>query len=248
MWDFNHVVDENVLKAWARHFRNHYCLDIQIDVLRDGTGLSRSQYLLDLKFPDQVSGFGPGIRAGDFGEVLVADYLEYILGYWVPRTRYSDKAIRNESTKGCDLIGFYALDHNKPSPQDLLTMFECKAQFSGSTPGPRLQDAIDGSAKDEIRKAESLNAIKQRLVDQNDAVGAAYVGRFQNPTDNPYHQSHGAVALFDNSLHSSGLQDLVKLTDASNHPAATSMSLMIIKGNDMMRLTHDLYARAASEA
>jgi hypothetical protein len=55
-----------------------------------------------LKFPDAHAAPGSSIRAGDFGEVLVADFVEYALNCRVPRTRYADTAIRNESTKGSD--------------------------------------------------------------------------------------------------------------------------------------------------
>jgi hypothetical protein len=34
--EFNHTQDEAVLSAWAKHFREHYKLDSQIDVLRAG--------------------------------------------------------------------------------------------------------------------------------------------------------------------------------------------------------------------
>ena len=100
VWEFRHQNDQNVLSAWASHFRNHYCLDTEIDNYRRGYNYSRSEYLKNIIFPDERTAPGPSIRAGDFGEILVADYLEYILGFWVPRTRYGDKTIRNESTKG----------------------------------------------------------------------------------------------------------------------------------------------------
>ena len=91
VWEFRHEKDETVLSAWARHFRNHYCFDSEIDYWRRGYKCSRGEYLNTIKFPDPKDAPRPSIRAGDFGEVLVADFLEYLLGYWVPRTRYGDK-------------------------------------------------------------------------------------------------------------------------------------------------------------
>src|SRR3546814_8878008 len=39
---------------------------------------------------------GPSTRAGDFGEILVADFIEYVLGYWCPRQgRFEDRENRN---------------------------------------------------------------------------------------------------------------------------------------------------------
>src|SRR6185437_4961816 len=106
VFELQHKNDQIILSAWANHFRNHYCLDEEIDILRNGTPFSRSEYLKSIKFPDQSAKPGPSIRSGDFGEILVADYLEFSLGYWVPRTRYANKTIRNESVKGCDILGF----------------------------------------------------------------------------------------------------------------------------------------------
>ena len=32
-YEFHHEKDEAVLSGWAKHFRNHYCLDTEIDFL-----------------------------------------------------------------------------------------------------------------------------------------------------------------------------------------------------------------------
>jgi len=245
VWEFHHESDDEVLSAWAEHFRNHYCRDCEIDYLRKDFNLSRTDYLITIKFPDASTAPGPSIRAGDFGEILVADYLQYILGYWVPRTRYCDKVIRNESTKGCDVLGFKIIADGKESKDDTLAIFETKTQFSGRKPKPRLQDAIIGSIKDQIRKAESLNAIRQRLFTERKSQDAERIGRFQNPEDRPYEELSGAVALFETPLFE---RDTVRETDANNHPNSKNLVLLVIHGNDMMKLVHELYRRAADEA
>ncbi len=242
--DFSHKDDDEILSAWAKHFRNHYCLDTEIDVLRKGTRNSRASYLAEIKFPDKSAGFGPSIRAGDFAEILIADYLEYVLEFWVPRTRYGDKTIRNESTKGCDIIGFKFFRKSKESPKDMLALFEAKAQFSGRNPRPRLQDAVDGSAKDQLRKAESLNAIKQRLLRDGQADGVETVERFQDIEDRPYTELSGATALFCTSVYD---EDAIKQTKANSHPNSGNLVLVVERGKDMMALVHDLYERAADE-
>ena len=245
VWEFQHQDDDDVLSAWAKHFRNHYCFDSEIDYWRKGYKYSRSEYLNSIKFPDPKSAPGPSIRAGDFGEVLVADFLEYLLGYWVPRTRYGDKTIRNESTKGRDIIGFHIVKNGKASSKDRLAIFEAKAQFSGKKPNARLQDAVDGSVKDIARKAESLNAIKQRLHGRNELDDAEKIERFQNEVDYPYKEVYGAVALFENPLFDSGL---TSSTDSRSHPHSSDLALVVIKGDQMMALVHELYRRSADEA
>ena len=103
---FDHDVnDQEVMGKWAKHFRNHYCSDAHIDMLKS-PGQSNADYLLSMKFPDQSKAPGPSIRAGDFAEILVADYLTYRQGYTVPRTRYDRKGVPNESTKGSDVLAF----------------------------------------------------------------------------------------------------------------------------------------------
>lgn len=68
--------------------------------------------------------FGPATRVGDFSELLVADYIEYVLDYMVPRTRYDRKTNRNESTQGTDLIGYKMGD--KPRKTDEVQLVEIK--------------------------------------------------------------------------------------------------------------------------
>ncbi len=150
--------DEETMSAWAKHFRNHYCSDTNIDEYINGTGLSKKDYLLQIKFPDQSVVPGPSVRAGDFSEILIADYLEFMLNYWVPRTRYSNKINRNSSPMGSDIIGFKLFDSNETN-KDILTVIEAKASYRNATKN-RLQNAIDDSRKDDVRIAESLNAVK----------------------------------------------------------------------------------------
>jgi hypothetical protein len=52
-----------------------------LDRLRQGTGLSRGEYLDQNKFPDAQGAPGPSIRSGDFAEILIADYIEFTLAY-----------------------------------------------------------------------------------------------------------------------------------------------------------------------
>lgn len=237
------LVDSKMMSEWAEHFRNHYCFDSEIDLLRDGTGLSRKEFLLQLKFPTGT-GFGPGIRSGDFGEILIADYLQFTLDYWVPRTRYGTKTIRDESSKGSDIIGFKVFD-DKETDKDILAQIEVKAQFSGTAPSPRLQDAILDSVKDKLRRAESLNAMKQRLFDKGEADEVKKISRFQNPVDKPYITKYGAAALFSNGNYD---KSVIETCDTSVHTYKSDLFLIIVKGNDMMNVVNELYKVAADES
>lgn len=239
--------DEMGLKAWAKHFREHYCLDSKIDKLLKGTGKSRAEYLRDLVFPDAQDDFGPATRSGDFAEILIADLLESHLGYWVPRIRYSDKMIRNESPKGADVIGFKFADGGpeKPSEKDALVTFESKAQLSGKKAKGRLQDAVNDSMKDEFRLGESLNAIKRRLIDQDKDEEAERVERFQEGLAIPYVRESGAAAVFCSSVYNVAN---ITGTDCSMHENLDNLMLIVVHAKEFMKLVHALYERAANEA
>lgn len=243
--ELRHENNPTILSEWARHFRNHYCLDSEIDYFRRGFSLSRSDYLNSIKFPNSSTAPGPSIRSGDFGEILVADYLEFSLEYWVPRTRYSDKTVRDESTKGSDILGFKFMNEGTESPDDILAVFEAKSQFTGSSCDTRLQDAVDHSIKDHLRKAESLNAVKQRLHDEGSLDDALKIERFQNHIDHPYKEVSGAVALFSTSVFD---EAVIGSTNVGSHPNKNQLSLVVIKGIRMMDLVNELYRRAADEA
>jgi hypothetical protein len=83
--------DSTLISDWAKAFRQNYCPDAEIDALIAGTPHSRTGYLNEIIFPDKHVAPGPSVRAGDFAELLVSDYLEFLLGYWVPRGKYSEK-------------------------------------------------------------------------------------------------------------------------------------------------------------
>ena len=240
-FDYN-LADKETMSAWAKHFRNHYCPDDKIDLLRSGTRLSKKDYLLSLKFPDQTVAPGPSVRSGDFSEILIADYFEFLLDYWIPRTRYSNKSNKNSSTMGSDIIGLRFFDKNE-TEKDTIAVIESKASFKSKRNG--LQEAINHSVKDEKRLAESLNAMKQRYIETNNIENAKKVERFENPSDRPYTMLYGAAALFSNETYN---EEFVRTSDTSNHVDSHHLMLIVVKGDNMMNLVHELYRRAADEA
>ncbi len=224
-----------ILSSWANHIRAQYCLDAEIDKLRAGTGLSRSEYLLKFKFPSTTD-LGPGIRSGDFGELLTIDFVEHVLGYWVPKTKFSRKQVRDESTKGCDIIGFKLADA-AGGPADEVIVFEAKARLT-TTLAIALSKAIESAVKDPLRLPESLNAIKQRLIDVQDEAGAATIARFQDAVSRPFVQIQGASAISNHS----------PIPITTQLPAGNGYRLIAIGGEDLMSLVNRLYALGASNA
>lgn len=246
VWELNVPSVGVELSEWASNFRQHYCSDSEIDDLRAGTGLSRAAYLNQLVFPDSTAAPGPGIRAGDFAELLVSDYVEHLLGFWVPRGKYSEKSSRNESIKGVDIVGFSVAAMATPSPTDTLLAFEVKAQLSGGKYDGRLQTAIDDSSKDYLRRAMTLNATKRRLRQAGQNDRALIVQRFQNLSDNPYiYRSGAAAVLSDLAYDETSLRELTKV---AAHENSANLELIVIRGVNLMKLVHSIYERAANEA
>lgn len=98
--------EEKVLDEWATHFREQYRYMEDLDFERHGTRRTRQEHLRDYVFPSDSVRPGPSIRVGDFCEILVADYIEFVCNYYVPRIRYRDKFNRNTSPHGSDVLGF----------------------------------------------------------------------------------------------------------------------------------------------
>lgn len=250
IYDFAHVLsDDVVMTAWAKHFRNHYCDDDNIDYFRSGPDLSRKDYLITLKFPsssvkESYEKTGPATRSGDFAEILVADYLSSHMSYWVPRIRYELKFNKNTSEQGSDVVAM-KFDPTGQASADELIVFEVKAALTGVTPVNRLQDAVAHSDKDKIRLAESLNAMRERLFLKNQLSEANDVQRFQNPKDKPYQMKYGAAAVLTEKVF-----DISTLcqTNTSLHANQQKLTMVVICGKDMMDLVHKLYERAANEA
>lgn len=235
-YELSDNIDSVAFDEWANHFRNQYCPDEIIDGLVKGSGLTKEEYLIKNKFPDEKEAFGPGTRSGDFAELLIADFLEFTLGYFVPRQRYKNKFNRNSSTQGTDVIALKMLSE-KSSPTDEFVTFEVKAQSSNGTPKNRLQDAIDDSYKDAIRKGESLSALKQIYLEKGDSQNATFIERFQNKPDRPYVEKYGAAAVHTTDTFSESLIKEVKIKD--------KIWMIVIKKNNLMNLIHELYRRAA---
>ena len=237
-----------IFSSWARHFRNHYCLDSNIERLIQGTTQTKAEYLNNIKFPESNVN-GAKTRAGDFGEILVSDFIEYILNFWVPRTRFSERQNRNNPTQGIDVIGFKSDNYALNNRNDKLIIFEVKCKLTGvnkSYTKDRMMDAINDSKKDySLRKAEALNGLKSWYLLRDKETEANAVQRFQNPKDFPFEELSGATSIILNEAYDE--EKLIEV-DSSQHPNKEKLMLILIKGQDLMTLVHKLYERAADEA
>ncbi|HEY1037734.1 MAG TPA: Hachiman antiphage defense system protein HamA [Candidatus Paceibacterota bacterium] len=239
--NFNHQQDEAILTEWALHLRRHYSSDADLEAASTSMGMSRSDYLRDIKFPNNTPP-GPSIRSGDFSEILVADYIQFLLNYDVPRTRYDRKATPNSSTQGTDILAFKFSAENIPANDELIT---CEIKGSLRTASNSLQDAIDDSKKDfETRLPIALNATLQRLKDRGETESIRTVERFMNKTSNPYKQITGAFLVCSNGPWA---DEMVTESDSSGHPSLNTF-FMVFTGVDLMDLANTLYEKAYATA
>lgn len=235
--------DQAAMSAWAGHFRRHYCSDEDLKYIKPAH-ISSYDYLVEIKFPSKTQKPGPSVRSGDFAEILVADYMQYMRGFDVPRTRWDRKIVANESAKGSDVVGF-KWNNSSPSTKDQLLVYEIKALASEKSKSNALQKAVNDSAKDDIRLAETLNAMRQRLGDKKDFQGLATIARFQNYSDQPYEKGYGAAAVVSTS--SFNLKELTS-TSVAAHPYKDKVEMLVIRGDSLIPLIDALYERGAHEA
>jgi hypothetical protein len=99
--------------------------------------------------------------------------------------------------------------------------------------------------KDQIRKSETLNAMKQRFLDLKDLVAKRRIERFQSEEDNPYQEISGAAALFSFQQYD---PEVIHETSSADHPNNLNLVLLVIRGDSMMELVHELYKRVIDEA
>lgn len=240
IYELNINHSEEVLNEWAKHFRRQYCDDASLSKLVEGTGMSKQEWLLTYKFPSDKIKPGPSTRAGDFGEILISDYIQYICSYYVPtRMKYSNKINPNTSQQGSDVIGLKM--QKEESINDELYVIEVKTKASKSKEtGNRLQDAINDSMKDTERQSITLSAMRQRLIELNKEDESKIVQRFQNWADRPFKIKYGATAIYTTEM-----LDLEKIRQIKMPVEKDSINLFILYVDDLMNFIHELYRRAS---
>ena len=242
------LLDDNNLNNWALGLRDNYIEEILLDPLVKGTGLTKREFLEKNIFPSHQNRLGASTMSGEFGEILVYDYINFTLKHYVTRTRYLEKVNPDMPVSGSDVIGYQVKNIDKPSRTDHLIVAEVKTRSSKSGNKQSLcektvKDAIEHSVKDRVRLGESLNAEKRRLFNRSRIEEAKIVERFQNKTDNPFTIDFFAVAVLDSDLYSDQVVlDVVN----SQHENVKSTSILIIHSKELMRFLRDLYRRACS--
>lgn len=240
--------NNELITEWARSFRLKYISDEDLLESMEDTGLqSGIEFLRSVVYP-QNSKF----RNGDFGEILVAEYLMYVEKFWVPTLtlRYSDKATSEESVKGSDIIAIhFELNSNQESPDDVLCICEVKTGSVSSVRG-RLQDAVNDSNKDDLqlhaakRGSIGLNAVKLKLkrkerAGNSDSYSYRAIARFQNPFEHPYQTQYEAAAVVDQKRFN---RETIKKIEAKESQHVDSLRMIVVGVTDIKKLIDVLYS------
>lgn len=242
----NDLLDDNSLNNWASGLRNNYVEKNLLESLVEGTGLTQKEFLEKNIFPNPKNKIGASTMSGEFGEILVYDYINFVLKYYVTRTRYLEKVNPNMPVSGSDVIGYHVKNIDNPGKTDHLIVAEVKTRSSNSGNKKRLcektvKDAIDHSVKDRVRLGESLNAEKRRLLNRSRIQEAKIVERFQNKTDKPFTIDFFAVAVLDSDFYLD--QEVLDVVNIQYEKLETT-SILIIHSKELLNFLRDLYRRA----
>lgn len=237
------ILDEDMMDEWARGFKRNYITEENEEELYKGTGLTKEKYLEKNVFPNNETSLGKSLMAGEFGELLVYDYFNFVLKYYTSRTRYLEKTVPNEAIKGTDVICYKIKNIQRPSEDDKLAVAEVKthSREKGKCINT-INKAIEDSIKDNERIAESLNAEKRRLRDRKRFDEAKIVERFQNKTDNPYILDFFAVVVLESKVYSEN----IVIDFINNYIPKNNMpiNMLVIHSEKLSLLIKELYGRA----
>lgn len=239
------IKNGEVLNNWAAGLRDYYIEENLIEPLLSGMGMTKKEYLEKNIFPSPIIRPGPSTMSGEFGEILVHDFIRFKKNYQISKLRYRDKINPNMPMSGSDVIGYKMVNLKKPNKKDSLFVGEVKTRASNNTvsiSSNPLSDALKDSLKDKERIGESLNAEKRRLLMAKRNEEADIVQRFQNKTDNPYNIEFSAIAIFNKNKYSEKL--ILEVINSTEIKEETK-NILVIYSADLMDFLKELYRRAS---
>lgn len=247
IFELKNNLEEELLNQWALSLRSFYIDEEKLELLMDEFNGTKEEYLQTYILPNKANP-GPATMSGEFGEILIHDYICFIEQYHINKVRYKNKINPNVPVTGTDVIGYRIKDINKPGADDSLFIGEVKTK---ATPGSvnkekinefSLYKAIKDSKKDKLRIAESLHAEKSRLIDLNRKKEIEILTRFQKKVDFPYQEAYSAIAVIHKKIYSKEL-----ILDILNNIEIDDelQNILVIYVENLMDFVKDLYERAA---
>ena len=232
--------DENILDDWALHIRRNYIEDAVLQEDADDNGMTVEQYLHDYVVPQKGKGFGSTARSADIAEVLIADLLEFVYQYSVPRYKLKNRSGKNNSQQGTDVIAYKYKNADKtPNDKDELIAAEVKAALSTSDYTP-IKSAIIDSRKDELRLARSIDYCRKRLKELGKSEESIEVKRFLFKPDNNYRITYVAAGISSRE----NIDSVIELNVSGEElEIKSNEAVFYVHGKKLMELTHNIYER-----
>lgn len=235
----DHTKDEDILNEWAIHLRRHYESDESLAESIIDLGLPTAEYLRDYVLPG-TDNLAAACRSGDFTEILVSDLFEFIHHYNVPRCKQQNRANKDRSTQGTDIVGYhYANPDGTASEKDELIAVEVKGRLTAGTYDV-LKKAANDSQEDEFRLATTLNFYRKQLKGSGNLIEAQRIARFQQKSETQFRIRYLGVGVTSiGQLKNDAIPDYSSADLMLN----TGHEIFFIHGEKLMTLAHDLYAR-----
>lgn len=239
-YKINHSEDEDVLNEWALHVRKNYIEDNTLKEDAEVNEKTIEEYLSEYVIPQKGEPFGATARSADITEILVADLLEFIFNYSVPRYKLKNRSGKNNSQQGTDVIAYkYENSNKKPSNKDELIAAEIKAELSKDEFNC-IENAIKDSKKDRYRLARTIDYCRKRLNELGKTQEHEEIKRFLFKPDNNYKIIYTAVGI-------SSCENVDKIIELSISGEKLEIKnddkIFYIHGKELMKLTHDIYER-----
>ncbi len=166
---------ENEKDEWAKHILAHYTSK---DNIIQGAKLehcTEEEYIRNRVLPS-VTTQAKDV-SGNFGEIVFCDFIEYVLGYNVPRYKLYENMPGNP-TQGIDIVA-YKKDISK-SENDIVIFSEIKSRLSCKN-CKILQEAINDIAKRKEQDfALALDMARRKLRDMKNDAEMEDIMRFQD--------------------------------------------------------------------
>jgi hypothetical protein len=215
---------------WAKHILAHYISTADIAKGARITGKTEQEYIQKFVLPTAGKD-----KSGEFGEIIFADFIEYILGFTVPRFKQYGK-YPNNPTQGVDIIAYKADATN--STNDTVLYGEIKSYLSERS-FPILQKAIDEiTGRDDEKFSLALEIMRLALERRGDEAESKEVERYSNPAENPCKR-----------IKSAGLITLANACETNDFvgvkiSAGNTIETHVIYATDIWTLAQDLWRRA----
>ena len=237
-YSIDNSFDEATLDDWAFHIRRNYIPDDALELICS-FGVDRQKYLFD-RIPSisnaSLEKFKYRTITGEFAEILVMDFREFIQNEEVFRGRWETKSTPTAPIQGCDIVSF--VFDSVSSDKDQLIITESKSHLS-FTNYDVLLDAANDSNKDSERIGKTLAFFAELYAKENNIELCKKVTRFIRRAEQPcVERFEGSGLTVDSALSEENAKN------ALNDYVGSPKNLYFIYGSGLKDLAYDLYERA----